>query len=233
MTSLRKKSELEQLINDVHTFGINYHSRELYLHGESPSDEAGTEPGVEYRMASGFVKNIHLLDGQRDTNILVHSHTIGGDWNDGMAIFNSIRFARSPITVLVHTVASSMSGIILQAADNRVLMPDTDVMIHHGSIGLDANSIAAKQIIDMNERYCKRMLQIFSRRAIIGQYFRERKCKEIQIIRFMDRKIRDKSDWYLSAEEAVFYGFADGILGEKGFENFDKIRTCRKFKSTI
>jgi len=231
--SLRKKSELEQLISDIHTYGINYHSRELYLHGAAPMDDVGTEPGVEFRMASGFVKNMHVLDSQRDTNILVHSHTIGGEWNDGMAIFNSIRFARSTVTMLIHTVASSMSGVVLQAADNRVLMPDTDFMIHHGSISFDANSIAAKQMIDVNERLCKRMLQIFARRAIIGPYFKERKWKEGQISRFLDRKIRDKSDWYLPPDEAIYYGFADGILGEKGFENLDKIRTCRKHKANI
>jgi ATP-dependent protease ClpP protease subunit len=88
-------------------------------------------------------------------------------------------------------------------------------------------------MVDLNERQCKRMLHIFAKRAIIGQYFKERKYSERQIIQYLDRKIRDKSDWYLDAEEAIYYGFADCILGQKGFETFEKIRVGSKFKTKI
>jgi ATP-dependent protease ClpP protease subunit len=42
--------------------------------------------------------------------------------------------------------------------------------------------------------------------------------------------MREKVDWWMDAEEAVFYGFADGVLGQEGFENLDKIRVKRKLK---
>lgn len=157
-------------------------------------------------------------------------HTEGGVWGDGIAIFNAMRFARSPITILGYAQASSMGGVILQAADKRVLMPDCEVMIHHGSIAVDENTVAAKSHIDQNERFCKRMLEVFSQRAVNGAYFRERKYTVRRIMNFLDAKIRQVGDWFLSAEEAVYYGFADGILGEKGFENIVKIRTGKKWK---
>lgn len=223
--TVRKKSELEQLISDVHSYGINYHNREIYLHGSyAGSHDCEDEPGVEYRMATTCVKNLHLLEGQSKDNILIHMHSIGGEWRDGMAIFNTVRVINSPVTILAYSEASSMSGVILQCADRRVLMPDTEFMIHHGSISLHDNSMAAKSAVDVNERLCKRMLTIFARRATVGKHFASKDYSEQRIVNFIDKKIRHSIDWYLSAEEAVYYGFADGVLGDKGYETLAKIR---------
>jgi ATP-dependent Clp protease protease subunit len=222
-----RKVTIEQLISDIHVHNLNHQSREIYLHGYLDVSEED-EPGVDYRMATAFIKNLHILEAQNHQNILLHMHTIGGNWADGMAMFNSIRLARSPATILSYAQASSMSGIILQSADKRVLMPDCEVMIHHGSIAISDNTMAAKSAIDQNERYCKRMLQIFAQRAILGKYFKDRNYGLKKTMSFIDSKIKQSSDWYLNAEEAVYYGFADGILGEKGFESLAKIRSGRK-----
>lgn len=224
----KKVTAIEQLVSDVHTHNINHHSRELYLHGHV--DSYDEEPGVEYRMATTFIKNIHILEAQNHQNILIHMHTIGGIWSDGMAMYNSMRLCKSPITILSYAQASSMSGIVLQAADKRVLLPDCEFMIHHGSIAVSDNTIAVKSAVDQNERSCKRMLEIFAQRAVLGKYFKDRNYGLRKTINFIDSKIKQTSDWYLSAEEAIYYGFADGILGEKGFETTAKIRSGRKKK---
>jgi ATP-dependent protease ClpP protease subunit len=46
------------------------------------------------------------------------------------------------------------------------------------------------------------------------------------VIKFIDQKIRKLGDWNLSAEEAVYYGLADGVYGSDGFESLDKVRKC-------
>ena len=216
----------EQIISEIHDYQINLASREIYLHSHLDAED---DPGVEYKMAVAFVKNLHMLDFKGSGNILVHMHTEGGVWSDGMAIFNSIRFARSPVTMLAYAQASSMGGVVLQAADKRVLMPDCELMVHHGSITVDENTVAAKSAIDQNERFCKRMLQVFGERAVHGQYFKERKYSLRRTMNFIDSKIRQAGDWFLTPEEAVYYGFADGIMGSKGFENLKKIRMGKKW----
>jgi ATP-dependent protease ClpP protease subunit len=229
MNSISKRSiSVEQLISEIHNHHINHLNREIYLHGHVDADE---EPGVDYRMATSFIKNLHILGLQSNHNILVHMHTIGGNWADGMAIFNSIRLSNSPVTIIGYAQASSMSGIVFQAADRRVLMPDCEIMIHHGSIALDDTTMAAKSAIDQNEKYCKKMLNIFAERAIMGAYFKDRKYSLRKAINFIDQKIRQVGDWYLDPEEAVYYGFADGILGDKGFETITKARSVKKRKA--
>ena len=229
MTSqIAKRSvSVEQLITEIHNHHINHLNREVYLHGHIDAEE---EMGVEYRMATSFVKNLHILEAQNSQNILVHMHTIGGNWSDGMAIFNAMRLSRAPITILGYAQASSMSGIVFQAAEKRVLMPDCEMMIHHGSISLDDSTVAAKSAIDQNERNCRRMLEVFAERAVHGKYFKDRKYSARKANNFIDQKIKQVGDWYLMPDEAVYYGFADGILGEKGFESISKIRSVRKRK---
>lgn len=227
MPSPARNISVEQLISEIHTHHINHLSREVYLHGYADADE---EPGVEYRMATSFVKNLHILEAQGSKNILVHMHTIGGNWSDGMAIFNAIQTSKSPVTILGYAQASSMSGIVFQAADKRVLMPDCEIMIHHGSIALDDTTMAAKSAVGQNEKNCRRMLQIFAERAVAGRYFKDRKYSVRKTVTFIDQKIRQNGDWYLMPDEAIYYGLADGVYGEKGFENMARIRSGRKRK---
>jgi ATP-dependent Clp protease, protease subunit len=222
------KTAGSEFISEIHDYQLNLSTREIYLHSHLDMD-ADNDPGVEYRMAVTFVKNIHILEAQSPKSILVHMHTEGGEWGDGMAIFNSVRFCRCPITMLAYAQASSMGGVALQAADRRVLMPDCELMIHHGSITVDENTVAAKSHIDQNERFCKRMLQVFGERAVNGRYFKDRKYSLRRTMNFIDSKIRQTGDWFLTAEEAVYYGFADGVVGQKGFESLGKIRVGRKW----
>lgn len=232
--TVKKKTELEQLISDIHNHHLNYHAREIYLHSCWNDDEGGGEQGVDYRMATTFIKNLHVLINQNaDLPIVVHMHSIGGEWNDGMAMFNAIRFAPTPVSILAYAQASSMTGILLQAADYRILTPDCEFMIHHGSLAVSNTSMAVKSAIDMNERYCKRMLEIFARRAKNGKFFKERGYNESKIKSYIDRKIKDKGDWFMSADEAIYYGMADGILGTPGQETAEQLRVYTKYKGKL
>ena len=152
-----KKPDITQTLSDVHAHCVNLHSREIYLHPRY-SDDYG---GIEYKMSTTFIKNLHLLNHGSRKNILVHMQTAGGSWEDGMAMFNAIKFSKAPVTILAYAQASSMSGILLQAADKRVLTPDCYCMIHHGSVYIDDNSMAAASAVEVNNSQCKRMLQIF------------------------------------------------------------------------
>ena len=65
---LRKKSELEQLLCDLHSHNINHHTREIFLHSSLSPLSDDDEPGVEYRMAVRFIKNLYVLENQNSQN---------------------------------------------------------------------------------------------------------------------------------------------------------------------
>tara|TARA_R110002110_G_scaffold72991_5_gene193932 strand:+ start:970 stop:1647 length:678 start_codon:yes stop_codon:yes gene_type:complete len=216
----------EQLLQSIHQHHINIQSREIYLHGNYLHDS--DEPSIEYRMATTFIKNMQLLDSINNTSIIVHMHTGGGNWLDGMAIYNTIRFAKSPVTFIVYGRATSMSGVILQAADLRILTKDSEIMLHHGSIGVDGTSLSVKSAVEVNNASCKRMLELFAIRAVRANYFKEKNYTIQQTAKYINKKLEQKGDWYLSTKEAIDYGFADGTLGEGKFNDLNKLRYNKK-----
>jgi ATP-dependent protease ClpP protease subunit len=214
----------DQVLYDVHNHGVNLNLRDIYLHSYYHKDDL-EEPGVDYRQATTFIKNLHMLDQAPHKPIIVHLHSIGGDWDNGMAIFNAVTFATSYVTMLGYSQTSSMSGIIFQSAGLRVMMPDCHFLMHHGSGGSEGHPFAVKTAADFEMKACKRMLTIFSERAIEGPYFKKRKSTTLQTVyNFFDKKLKEKVDWYLDAEEAVWYGLADSILGSKEYPNLDSLR---------
>lgn len=228
-----KKSKLDQIVNDIHLYNVNYESREIYLHSLQ-IEEGQFEAGVEHKMATTFIKNLHVLDRQNSSPILVHLHSTGGNWCDGMAIFNAIRFCRSPVTMIAYAQASSMSGIILQAADYRCLMPDCEFMMHYSSVYSGGSIVATKSTIDFAyESLKKRMISIYAKRAKTGLYFKERKYSEGKIKSFFDRKLREKGDWYLNSQDAYEYGLCDAIVSSDNFSSYEDLLAAKKYNEQI
>jgi ATP-dependent Clp protease protease subunit len=222
MKIVKNRSKVMDILWDVHDYGINLSTREVYIHPNF--NDLEEEQGINVKVACNFIKNLHILEHLSKEHILIHLQSVGGGWEDGMAMFNSIQFAKSPISIVAYAQASSMTGILFQAAPKRIMMPDCHLMIHHGSIAINTNSEAAKEIIEFNEKACIRMVDIFAKRAVKGLFFRKKKMKYDEIFNYIDGIVKKKNDWYLDAQEAVDYGFADGILGTKGFETFEALR---------
>lgn len=227
--------DMEQALHDVHDYGVNLDLRDIYLHSYYLAGGEEYEPGVEYRQATTFIKNLHILDQPPRDPILIHLHTIGGCWDNGMAMFNAVQFCKSPVTMLSYAQASSMSGILFQSANKRVMMPDCHFLMHHGYVPASADHpFALKNEADRQMVACKRMLMLFAERAIVGEYFKKRKSSTVEsAYAFFDKKLKKEVDWFLSAEEAVFYGLADGILGSKAFLDMDSLRGSDNGQQTI
>lgn len=216
----------KQSIYDVHLHNINIQTRDIYLHSTYDTVDDGDEPGVEYRQATTFIKNLHFLDNAPNKPILVHIHSIGGCWDDGMAIFNSIQLARSKVVMVGYSQVSSMSGIIFQSPYLRIMMPDCHFMMHFGTSNSGSvHPFALRNYAKLEVQSCNRMLQIFAKRAINGTYFKKKKSSSLSsVISFFDKKLKKEVDWYLDAEKSIYYGLADGILGSEEYPHLDFLR---------
>lgn len=214
-----------QILNDIHTYNINLASREIYIHSYYAKDE-DNEPGIDYRSSTTFIKNLHILDSYAEKKpILIHMQSEGGCWQNGMAMHNAIHGAECYITILAYSQASSMSGIILQAPELRLMMPDCHFLMHHGDVGYGGHPMAAKEMADFDHKSCHRMLQIFATRAWdVGPFFKKKKGSTLDTAyKFFEKKLKDKVDWILTAEEAVFYGLADDVFGSKDYPNMSSL----------
>lgn len=210
-------------ISDVNHYGLDFKNREIYLNSFIGNSE--DDPGVDYRMAGIFYKNIRLLDSANQQPIIIHMHSMGGHWNDGMAIFDAISTARSFVTIVVYGQAESMSSIILQAADNRVMMPNSYFMCHYGSSSPEGNYLDVQKAVLFEKRDVELMLNIYAANIVKGQHMKEnyKNPDEEKAKNFLKRKLKD-GDWYLDAEDAVHYGFADHVIKSKRFPTIDSLK---------
>lgn len=213
------------LISDINSYGLDVNNREIYLHSYIGSHEEEA-PGVDYRMTAMFYKNLRLLDTVNQNPIVIHMHSVGGSWHDGMAIFDAITVCQSFVTIVVYGQAESMSSVILQAADSRIMMPNAYFMAHFGSSGYGGNYLDVQQAARFEKKEMELMLDIYSERVIKGKYIKESYTdpNHEKVKNFLKRKLKD-GDWYLDAEEAVYYGFADNVLNSRRYPSIDSLKT--------
>ena len=200
-----------ETLNNINTYGLDVKNREIYLHGYL--GELEEDPGVEWRCAAIFCRNIRALDKMAGESILIHMSSVGGEWGPGMAIFDAIRLCESHVTILVYGQAESMSSIILQAADKRVMTTNAYHMCHYGNSEFCGNHLDLQKQAFFERRITDDMMDIYAYRCKDAEYFKDKwtALTEEKVKNYLKRKLKD-GDWYLSAEEAVFYGFADLVL---------------------
>lgn len=136
-------------------------------------------------------------------DITFYINTPGGSMTAGMAVYDTIRMMKSPVTVVVTGMAASMGSILLSAAKKgrRLLYPHASVLIHQPLImgRIIAPAIDINIHADEMERQREEINQILSMAS--GQ--------PIEKI----RKDTDR-DFYLNAKQTIEYGLADRIVTE-------------------
>lgn len=221
-----KKAKYAHSIMDymyhLHEYNVDAECNHIYLFGEEfdADVEPLDEPGVEYRMANRFIRNINFLMRKNPKEpLLIHMKTCGGFWEEGMAIHNAIKACPNPVTILNYSHARSMSSLIFQAANKRVMMPDSTFMFHMGTTGVSGTIKQVESAVDFGKKADERMKQIYV--EALKHYGPEnqgkfKKWAEKRIYAELDTYMDKKEDVYLTAEDTVKWGFADSIFGSQG-----------------
>jgi ATP-dependent protease ClpP protease subunit len=219
------KYKAEDHVDQIHGNNLDVLGNHLYLMGEeayADNDGAGDEPGVEYLMANRFIKNMNILMRRNpNTPILIHMKTCGGTWEEGMAIYDMIKSCPVPVTILNYTHARSMSSIIFQAANKRVMMKNSTFMFHDGTLGIEGTVKQVESYVDFGKISTETMLDIYVENMKRRGKF-AKKSKEF-IRNWLREQMDKKEDVYLTAQQAVEYGLADEIFGGDGQYNWNKL----------
>ncbi len=222
----RYRSIGKDIVSQVHEYGLDLECNHLYLmpnpdytHGMG---EALDNMGVEYSMANRFIKSMNILM-RRDTKclpILIHMSTCGGCFTEGMAIYNMIRACPNQVTILNYGDARSMSSVILQAADKRVMMPHNGFMFHLGYLGSEGPNTLVYTDIEQCKKSDTIMLDIYVDK--MKQSGKFKKWSKIRIKEMLVDKMKDKLDVWLTSSETVDWGLADEVFGEPRYD-WDKL----------
>lgn len=148
----------------------------------------------------------HRHDEAGDWTIILNS--TGGSEYAGYLLIDELRAhsirggGTHNVTIKVRGVAASMGGMILQAADHRVIGAYSMLMIHKGGFTFHADdSISVDQLVDEAEwqrQSVDRMVDLFLERAD-------------GLTRAQMRRKISRRDWWITAAEAVAFGLADVI----------------------
>lgn len=210
------KAKSDDPVWHLHEYDVDLASNHIYLFGSETyaAGNAGgedAEPGIEYVIANRFIRNLNLcMRVNPDTPIVIHMKTNGGYWEEGMAIYDAIKSCPFPVTILNYTHARSMSSIIFQSANKRVMMPHSTFMFHDGTLGVDGTVKQVISAVDFGRIQDAQMMKIYIDNLKLKGKYSSRSRKFIH--EWLREQMDKKEDVFLTAEQAVEYGFADTIF---------------------
>ncbi len=181
-------------------YDIYVEARTLYF-GSIHTDISGNESGVDSSLSNRIVKGIRFLQTISNDPITIIMNTYGGSWYHGLAIYDAIITCPCIVRIEVIGTAMSMGAVILQAADERILYPNSRIMIHDGEEDEIPTGMSPKTFqawAEESKRNCRTMYQILASKS------------HNKDIKYWER--RCSSDYILTAEQTISEGLADKIV---------------------
>ncbi|MCD6065944.1 MAG: ATP-dependent Clp protease proteolytic subunit [Bacteroidetes bacterium] len=164
-------------------------NRKVFLWGQVDDDSA--------KYVIERLLYLELKDPGKEIQLVINSP--GGYVTSGFAIYDTIKSISSPISTVCSGLAASMASILLSAGaeGRRFVLKHGRVMIHQPSGGARGNStdieIQAAEILKTKE---------------LGAKILAENCGQT-----IEKVMKDfNRDYFMSAEESVEYGIADGVL---------------------
>lgn len=159
---------------------------------------------VSDESSADIVRKLLYLDMlDHDKEITLYMSTPGGSISAGMAVYDTMKLIKAPVKVVVVGIAMSMGSILLSAAPKgrRFLFPSARVMIHQPLIMGEMSGTA----VDMHIQ----AMELERMREELNKILAEASGQPLE-------KIADDTDrdFFMTAQEAVDYGLADGIITE-------------------
>jgi ATP-dependent Clp protease protease subunit len=158
------------------------------------------------RAAEVIMKMLYLDNLKRNSEISLYINSPGGSVDDTMAIYDTMRFVRSPVATYCIGRAQSGGAIILAAGTKgkRYALPHAKIMLHQPWGGVTGQASDIK--IQAEE--------ILKAKAMINKILSNHTGQP-------EEKIASETerDRYMSADEAQQYGLIDEVLHEEDMKN--------------
>ena len=158
--------------------------------------------GVTNEVANRVVSALLLLDAEDSKKpITLVQNSPGGSVNDGMAIYDTMRYVKAPVKVLCVGLTASLATITLLGADktNRLSLPNTRFLIHQPLI--PGNIVGPASDLEITAQ------EILKTRSKINEMLAEETGQPLDRV-----KIDTQRDYWMNAEEALEYGLIARVV---------------------
>ena len=159
---------------------------------------------IDDRVANLVIAQLLFLeseDPEKDISLYINSP--GGVVTSGLAIYDTMRYLRAPVSTLCIGQAASMAAVLLAggAPGKRYALPHARIMIHGGSGGFRGTPMDAK----IHMREWEEILQTLY--GILVEHTGQT----------MERIVADTDrDYYMGPEQAKVYGIIDAVYASAG-----------------
>ncbi|MGJ7097346.1 Clp protease ClpP [Vibrio hannami] len=157
------------------------------------------------------------LIGHEERDLIVRFHTDGGDVDEGLMIHNLLKDHKGHVTGIVDGSCYSIAVPILCACDTVYVRETSTLMIHQAWGYFEGNVQAAEQWIERTQKAD----------LILAQTIASKCGKPVE-----DVQSDMLTDFFLTGQEAIEYGLADGFYSESGLNNasvkFKPLSNCLK-----
>lgn len=165
--------------------------REIFL-----TEEVNAETSNE------LIKQLMYLERQDSgKEITLYINSPGGEVISGLAVYDLISLMKSPVRTVCTGTAASMGAILFLAGKKREMLPHTRLMIHDPSFG--GGSIGGKKSHELRHELEK----LDEVREALAKIIAEKTGRPLEEIYDVT-----SDDTFYSAEEAIGFGLATGIL---------------------
>ena len=159
-------------------------------------------PDTDVTVCSLIVSQLLFLESQAPGKpISFYINSPGGVISDGLSVYDTMQFIKSPVHTIVMGQACSMGSFLAQAGEpgHRLMLPHARHMIHQPSGG--ARGMASDIEISYKEimHYKKMLTELYVKHNTKGKTYAD-------FEKDMDR------DTFMSAQEALDYGLIDRIV---------------------
>ena len=150
-------------------------------------------------IANLIIAQLLFLDSEDpEKEISLYINSPGGVITSGLAIYDTMRYVRAPVSTICTGIAMSMGAVLLAAGapGRRFALPHSRIMIHQGSGGFRGNTPDVFIQVKEMEQLVRTTQEILA--AHTGQP--------------MEKVVKDTDrDLFLSPEQAVEYGIIDEV----------------------
>lgn len=153
--------------------------------------------GVTSKRISAALRAI----GKKDVTVVINSP--GGDYFEGLAIYNMLREHPAKVTVKIVGIAASAASVIAMAGDDIQIARAGFLMIHNTWVVAIGDRHALRDVADWLEPFDAAAVDIYSARTGM---------KDDELGKMMDREA------WIGGADAVAKGFADRLLSSDEVE---------------
>lgn len=144
--------------------------------------------------AEDVAKELNDHDGE---DILIRINSPGGDVFEGMAIYNALQKHTGKVTIHVDGLAASAASLIAMGGDEVMMGAGTFIMIHQASTCFCGNADEMERRAGTLRKIDNQLISIYEQKTGIEN-------------ELLTQMLKDET--WLTADEAVEQGFADGKL---------------------